>query len=152
VRDFDHLLTREEVASYCNWSTPATVSRYLSWTRQRIDAGEALTSNDFPMPVRIIARSPLWERGDLDRWLATRPGRGHGLPTFSQHQSDVSPANFLANDVVWIDGQKLLVRQVFPDTDMTRVRLARSRRESGRWRSLSNADTFNILRPTEREQ
>lgn len=62
----DQVLDREQVADRLG-VLPATVTRY----RQRDDT--------FPQPVRVFAGTcPVWFLHDVDRWVASRPGRGVG--------------------------------------------------------------------------
>lgn len=60
----DRLLTTGAVAARAGVAV-STISTYLA-------------RGYLPAPVARISGRPLWTRGQIDEWLASRPGRGAG--------------------------------------------------------------------------
>lgn len=56
-------LTRQQVADLMGWSRPATIDVYLA-------------RGAMPGPDGYLGRTPYWKRSTIDRWAATRRGRG----------------------------------------------------------------------------
>ena len=52
----------------------------LGVSRQRV--GQLADSNqDFPPPVDVVGRQRVWNRTDIERWIAAHPVRRPGRPT-----------------------------------------------------------------------
>ena len=45
-------------------------------TRNRRDG--TTSPRDMPPPAGIVGRAPWWTRGQIEEWIAQRPGRGSG--------------------------------------------------------------------------
>ncbi|MFD5881054.1 hypothetical protein [Streptomyces yangpuensis] len=73
----DPLLDTEGVAERIGVEQAATVRVYLKRTRKRIADGLPVRPQDLPLPDETIRRSPAWHASTIDRWMASRPGRGH---------------------------------------------------------------------------
>lgn len=53
-----------------------TIRIYLKRTRALVAEDLPVRPQDFPLPDRVIGRSPAWFPSTIDRWLASRPGSG----------------------------------------------------------------------------
>ncbi|MFJ2752687.1 hypothetical protein [Streptomyces sp. NPDC087297] len=73
----DPLLFSEGVAERIGVKHAETVRVYLKRTRKRISDGLPVRPQDFPLPDEMIRRSPAWRTSTIERWVASRPGRGH---------------------------------------------------------------------------
>lgn len=72
----DQLLDYSAVSEYTNISN-VVLRRYLSTARANREAGE-VNKSDIPEPDLTIGRSPAWTQATIDKWLASRPGKGVG--------------------------------------------------------------------------
>lgn len=70
------LLDTEGVAAKIGAKGSATVRVYLKRTRARVKQGLPVRAQDLPLPDQQVGRSPAWYEATIDRWIASRPGRG----------------------------------------------------------------------------
>ncbi|MEU3399361.1 MarR family transcriptional regulator [Streptomyces filamentosus] len=70
------MLDTEGVAAKIGVKDGATVRVYLKRTRARAAKGLPVRSQDLPLPDQQVGRSPAWHESTIDRWIASRPGRG----------------------------------------------------------------------------
>ncbi|WP_135849170.1 serine/threonine-protein kinase [Serinibacter arcticus] len=55
------------------------VAQRLGVSRQRF--GEVRSRNDFPQPVAVLSSGPIWDLGEVDRWLGSGVRRSAGRPS-----------------------------------------------------------------------
>jgi hypothetical protein len=54
---------------------PTTVTRYVTRTRERMQAGKELGPSDIPLPDGHAGQGPWWWRSTIADWMVQRPGR-----------------------------------------------------------------------------
>lgn len=70
------LLDYDALSEYTNISN-VVLRRYLSMARSNRESGD-FRKADLPEPDITIGRSPAWRQSTIDKWLASRPGKGVG--------------------------------------------------------------------------